>query len=431
MQVTVESTGTLERKLRVELPAQRIQQEVESRLRSVGKTAKIKGFRPGKVPARVVKQRYGKQIRQEVLSEMMQKSYTDAVQQENLNPAGAPQIEPESDDDGKSFAYVATLEIMPEVELRDLDKIKVDRPVVEIGDDDIADMILKLRKQKATWSEVDRESADGDRVVCDFEGSIKGELFEGGKGDEIPVVLGAGTMLPDFEKGLKGVRAGDEKTIKVKFPKEYQAEELAGQKADFALKIHRVEEEVLPPEDDALAEMFNVEDGGLEKFRDDVTDNMRREADQKVTAAVREQVMEGLLDNNPLEIPQTLKHQEMHQMQHEAMQRMGIEDHDLAPPMENFAEAADKRVRLGLLVRQLISDQQLTVTEELVRQRVEEMCASYENAEDMVEMYMGNPQVVQQIEPMVLEQLAIDWLTNHGKVKEKKVSFTEYMNANP
>ena len=431
MQVTVESTGTLERKLRVELPAQRIQQEVESRLRSVGKTAKIKGFRPGKVPARVVKQRYGKQIRQEVLSEMMQKSYTDAVQQENLNPAGAPQIEPESDDDGKSFAYVATLEIMPEVELRDLDKIKVDRPVVEIGDDDIADMILKLRKQKATWSEVDRESADGDRVVCDFEGSIKGELFEGGKGDEIPVVLGAGTMLPDFEKGLKGVRAGDEKTIKVKFPKEYQAEELAGQKADFALKIHRVEEEVLPPEDDALAEMFNVEDGGLEKFRDDVTDNMRREADQKVTAAVREQVMEGLLDNNPLEIPQTLKHQEMHQMQHEAMQRMGIEDHDLAPPMENFAEAADKRVRLGLLVRQLISEQELTVSEELVRKRVEEMCASYENAEDMVEMYMSNPQIVQQVEPMVLEQLAIDWLMDHGKVKEKKVSFTEYMNANP
>ncbi len=431
MQVTVESTGTLERKLRVELPAERIQQEVESRLRSVGKTAKIKGFRPGKVPAKVVKQRYGKQIRQEVLSEMMQKSYSDAVMQENLNPAGAPQIEPETDADGKSFAYVATLEVMPEVELRDLDKIKVDKPVVEIGDEDIADMILKLRKQKATWSEVDRKSGDGDRVVCDFDGSIKGEAFEGGKGDEIPVVLGAGTMLPDFEKGLKGVKAGEEKTIKVKFPKEYHAEDLAGQKADFALKIHRVEEEVLPPEDDSLAEMVNVEEGGLEKFREDVTENMRREAEQKVTAAVREQVMEGLLDNNPLEIPQTLKHQEMHQMQHEAMQRMGIEDHDLAPPMENFAEAADKRVRLGLLVRQLISEQELTVSEELVRKRVEEMCASYENSEDMVEMYMSNPQVVQQIEPMVLEQLAIDWLLDNGKVKEKKVSFTEYMNANP
>ena len=431
MQVTVESTGKLERKLRVELPADRIQQEVETRLKSVGRTAKIKGFRPGKVPAKVVQQRYGKQIRQEVLSEMMQKSYSDAVMQENLNPAGAPRIEPETDDDGKSFAYVATLEVMPEVELKDLDKIKVEKPVVDIGDEDIADMVLKLRRQKATWEEVDRKSGDGDRVTCDFDGSIKGEAFEGGKGEDIPVILGSGQMLPDFEKGLKGVKAGDEKTINVKFPKEYHAEDLAGQKAEFALKVHRVEEEVLPLEDDSLAAMFNVEEGGLEKFREDVTDNMRREADQKVTAAVREQVMEGLLDANPLEIPQTLKSQEMHQMQHEAMQRMGIEDHDLAPPMENFAEAADKRVRLGLLVRQLISDQELTVTDELVRKRVEEMCASYENADDMVEMYMSNPQVVQQIEPMVLEQLAIDWLMDHGKVKEKKVSFTEYMNANP
>ena len=431
MQVTVESTGTLERKLRVELPAERIQQEVESRLKSVGRTAKIKGFRPGKVPSKVVKQRYGKQIRQEVLSEMMQKSYSDAVMQENLNPAGAPQIEPETDDDGKAFAYVATLEIMPEVELKDLDKIKVEKPIVDIGEKDIDEMILKLRKQKATWSEVDRKSADGDRVVCDFDGTIKGEAFEGGKGEEIPVVLGQGQMLPDFEKGLKGVKAGDEKTIKVKFPKDYHAEDLAGRKADFALKVHRVEEEVLPPEDDTLAEMFNVEEGGLAKFRDDVADNMKREAEQKVTAEIREQVMEGLLEANPMEIPQTLKAQEMHQMQHEAMQRMGIEDHELAPPMENFAEAADKRVRLGLLVRQLISDKELSVTPELVRKRVEEMCASYENSEEMVEMYMSNPQVVQQIEPMVLEQLAIDWLMDNGKVKEKKTAFTEYMNANP
>jgi trigger factor len=431
MQVTVESTGTLERKLRVELPADSIEQEVASRLKSVGRTAKIKGFRPGKVPPKVVRQRYGKQIRQEVLSEMMQKSYSDAVKLENLNPAGAPQIEPEADDDGKSFSYVATLEVMPDVALKNLDKIKVEKHVVDIGDKDVDEMILKLRKQKATWSEVDRKSTDGDRVVCDFDGSIKGEAFEGGKGEEIPVVLGQGQMLPDFEKGLKGLKAGDEKTIKVKFPKEYHAEDLAGQKADFALKVHRVEEEVLPPEDDALAEMFNVTDGGIGKFREDVSENMRREAEQKTTGEVREQVMEGLLDANPLEIPQTLKHQEMHSMQHEAMQRMGIEDHDLAPPMENFAEAADKRVRLGLLIRQLISEQKLTVTDDLIRGRVEEMCASYENADEMIEMYMSNPQVVQQIEPMVLEQLAIDWLVDNGKVKDKKIGFTEYMNANP
>jgi len=429
MQVTVESTGKLERKLRVELPSERIEQEVATRLKSVGRTAKIKGFRPGKVPPKVVKQRYGKQVREEVLSEMMQKSYTDAVMQENLNPAGSPKIEADGGSDDKNFVYTATLEIMPEVTLKDLDKIKVEKVEVEIGDDDIGEMILKLRRQKADWSEVERKSADGDRVVCDFVGTLKGEAFEGGTGTDVPVVLGQGQMLPDFEKGLKGVKAGDEKTIKVKFPKEYHAEDLAGQKAEFAITVHRVEEEVLPPEDDALAEMFNVTEGGMEKFRQDVTENMRREADQKKRSALREQVMEGLLDLNPLEIPQTLKHQEMHSMQHDAMQRLGIEDHDQAPPMENFAEAAEKRVRLGLLMRQLITDKELKVSEEQLRSHVEEMCASYENSNDMVNMYMSNPQVMQQIEPMVLEQIAVDWLIDNGKAKQKTVSFTDYMNS--
>ena len=427
MQVTVESTGTLERKLRVELPAERIEKEVDSRLKSVGRTAKIKGFRPGKIPPKVVRQRYGKAIREEVLSELMQKSYTDAVQQENLNPAGAPQIETEDGSDSQNFTYVATLEVMPEVELKDLGKIKVEKPIVDIGEKDVDEMILKLRRQKATWSEVDRKSGDGDRVVCDFDGSIKGEAFQGGKGEDVPVILGQGQMLPDFEKGLKGVKAGDEKTIKVKFPKEYHAEDLAGQKADFAIKVHRVEEEVLPPADDALAEMFGITEGGMKKFREDVTENMHREAEQKSSNEIREQVMQGLLDTNPLEIPQTLKHQEMHSMQHEAMQRMGIEDHDQAPPLANFEESADKRVRLGLLIRQLITDQKLTVTPDDVRGHVETMCAGYENPEQMVEIYMSNPQVLQQIEPIVLEQRAVDWLMEHGKVKEKKVSFTEYM----
>ncbi len=426
MQVTVESTGTLERKLRVELPAERIEKEVDSRLKSVGRTAKIKGFRPGKVPPKVVRQRYGKAIREEVLSELMQQSYSDAVRQENLNPAGAPSIEPEDRDD-KSFAYVATVEVMPEVELKDLEKIKIAKPVVDIDEKDIDEMILKLRRQKATWSAVDRKSADGDRVVCDFDGTLKGEAFQGGKGEAVPVILGQGQMLPDFEKGLQGVTADEEKTIKVKFPKDYHAEDLAGKKADFAIKVHRVEEEVLPPEDDALAEMFNVTEGGLKQFREDVADNMRREAEQKTSNEIREQVMQGLLDTNPLEIPNTLKHQEMHSMQHEAMQRLGIEDHDQAPPLENFEESADKRVRLGLLIRQLVTDQSMTVTQDDVRAQVENMCAGYEDPEQMVEIYMSNPQVVQQIEPVVLEQRAVDWLVENGKVKEKKVSFTEYM----
>ena len=427
MNVTVESTGVLERRMRVELPTDEIEQQVDSRLKSVGRTAKIKGFRPGKVPAKIVRQRYGKQVREEVLGEVMQQSYSAAVVKEKLNPAGGPRIETEGDD-GKTFTFVATFEVMPEVTLTGLDKIKISKPDVQIGDDDIDDMMLNLRKQKATWETVDRKSKDGDRVVVDFNGEIDGEEFPGGQGTEIPVVLGEGQMLPDFEKGLKGIKAGDEKTFKVKFPKEYHAEDLAGKKADFSIKTHRVEEQVLPELNDEFAEMFNVTEGGLERFTNDVRDNMEREAKQKVTNDLREQVMEGLLENNPLDVPQTLRDQEAHTLQHEMMQRMGVEDHDQAPPIDTFHEAAEKRVRLGLLLRQVIADNNLKADETLLRQRVEEMCASYENSADMVEMYMSNPQILQQVEPMVVEQLAVDWLLEHGKVKNKKISFKDYMN---
>ena len=428
MEVTVESTGTLERRMRVELPIAPIEEQVDSRLKTVGRTAKIKGFRPGKVPPKVVRQRYGQQVREEVLNEVLQKSYTQAVTQEKLNPAGGPKIETE-DDNGKTFAFTATFEIMPEVKLKDLEKIKIEKPDVTIGDEDIDDMLTNLRKQKASWEEVDRKSADGDRVTIDFVGKLKGEVFPGGEGKEYPVVLGAGQMLPDFEKGLMGVKAGEETTFKVKFPKDYHSEDLAGKKADFEINVHRVEGEVLPELNDEFAESFNVTEGGLEQFKADVRENMDREAGQKVTNDMREQVMNALLENNPLDIPNTLKHQEMHALQKEAMQRLGVEDPEQAPPLDNFSEGAEKRVALGLLLRQVIVDKEITVDEAMMRTRVEEMCAGYENADDMINMYMSNPQVMQQIEPMVVEQQAINWIIDNGKTKDKKISFKEFMNT--
>ncbi len=429
MLVTVESTGTLERRMRVELPAERIEKEIESRLKSVGRTAKIKGFRPGKIPPKVVRQRYGGQIRQEVLSELMQKSYSDAVIQENLNPAGGPKIEPENLDGGKGFAYVATFEVLPEVTLQGLDKIKVTKPEVEITDEDCDDMIHNLRKQKAIWSTVDREGKEGDRVVVDFDGTLKGAPVTGGKGREVGIQLGEGQMLPDFEKALYGVKTGGEKSFKVKFPKDYHVEDLASKKVDFTIKVHRVEQEELPPLDDTLAELYDVEEGGLAALRADVYANMQREAEQRVTADIKEQALSGLVDANPIEIPNALKQQEIHALQRDAMRRLGIEDHDKAPPAENFAEAAERRVRLGLLVRQLIQDNNLAIDSDRVRVRVEEMCASYENADDMVATYMANEQVMAQIEPMVLEEQAVEWLTENGVVKIKKVDFKEYMNS--
>ena len=289
-------------------------------------------------------------------------------------------------------------------------------------------MLLSLRRQRATWEEADRKSKDGDRVIVDFTGTIDGEEFQGGSGTEIPVVLGQGQMLPDFEKGLKGIKAGDQKTIKVKFPKDYHADDLAGKTAQFAINTHRVESEILPELNDEFAESFNVADGGLERFKKDVRENMERESDQKVKSDIREQVMDGLIEKNPIDVPHALVHEEMHSMQHEAMQRLGIEDHDQAPPQENFKEGADKRVRLGLLLRQVIADNKITVDEAAMRARVEEMCAGYENADDMINMYMSNPQVMQQVEPMVVEQKAVDWLLENGKTKKKKVSFKDYMN---
>ncbi len=428
MLVTVESTGKLERRMRVELPAERVEKEIESRLKSVGRTAKIKGFRPGKIPAKVVRQRYGGQIRQEVLSELMQKSYSDAVVQENLNPAAGPKIEPEVREGNKGFAYVATFEVLPDITLKDLDKIEVTRPEVEIRDKDCDEMIHNLRKQKAVWSTVDRKSKKGDRVVVDFNGTLKGEPVKGGEGKNVSVDLGEGRMLADFEKALVGVKADGELSFKVKFPKDYHEESLASKKIDFTAKVHRVEEEELAPLDDTLAELYEVKEGGLAALRADVVSNMEREAEQRVLADVKEQALNGLVDANPIEIPKALKQQEIHALQHEAMRRLGIEDHDKAPAAEGFAEAAERRVRLGLLVRQLIQDNNMTLDAGLVRKRVEDMCASYENADDMVAMYMSNEKVMAQIEPLVLEDQAVEWLIEHGVAKTRKIGFQEYMN---
>ncbi len=428
MMVTVESSGTLERRMRVELPAERIENEIESRLKSVRRTAKLKGFRPGKVPASVVKKRFGGQIRQEVLSDLMQKSYSDAVAQENLNPAGSPKIEPDPGKDDKSFAYIATFEVLPEVKLTGLDKIVVEQPDVQIDDADCDDMLENLRQQKANWVEVDRASAEGDRVTVDFDGTLKGEPIQDGKGNDVPVVLGQGQMLPDFEKALTGVKAGDDKAFKVKFPKDYHAEELAGKKVDFAATVHKVEEQELPPLDDDLAVLYGVKDGGLEQLRKDVVQNMEREATQKVRQDTKEQALNGLLEANPIDVPKSLTEQEMHTMQHEAMRQLGIEDHDKAPPKEDFAAGAEKRVRLGLLLSQYIKDHDLKVEPDRLRAHVENMCGGYENAPEMVANYLANPQIIAQIEPVVLEEQAVDLIIRNGVEKVKKVVFKEYMN---
>lgn len=414
--------------MRVELPAERIEKEVDSRLKKVARTAKIKGFRPGKIPPKVIRQRFGVQVRQEVLSDLMGQSYRDAVIQENLNPVAQPKIEPDDSTDSDGFAFVATFEVLPEVKLQGLDKIEINVPDVEISDADCDDMIDNLRKQKATWKTVEREAKEGDQVIVDFDGQLKGEPIEGGKGKEVAIVLGQGQMLPDFEEALFGIKAGDEKSFKVKFPKDYHAEELAKKKVDFSVVVHRVEEQELPPLDDSLAERYGVTEGGLDKLRDDVVANMQREVEQKTRADIREQTMTGLLAANPVEVPKSLIRQEAHTMQHEAMRQLGVEDHAQAPPIDGFLENAEKRVRLGLLIRRLVDDNNIQVDAERMKERVAIICAGYENADEMATTYMNDPKAMQQLEPMVIEEQAVDWLAKNGVEKTNKISFRDYMN---
>jgi len=354
-------------------------------------------------------------------------SYRDAVQQENLSPAAQPHIEPDVSGQDKTFAYTATFEVMPEVSLKGLDKIEINVPEVTLNESDCDAMLDNLRRQKAEWVAAERESAKGDRVIVDFDGKLKGESFPGGTGSEVPIELGAGAMLPEFEDALYAVSAGDEKIFKVKFPKEYQAEDLQGKKVEFSVKVHRVEAQDLPPLDDSLAEAYGVAEGGLEKLKTDIRENLDREWQQKVRGDVREQAMNGLLEANPFEVPESMIGQEAHSMQHEAMRQYGIEDHDQAPPIDNFTEAAKKRVQLTFLIRQLIDDNDIQVDADRLKVRVEQLCATYENSAEMVANYMANPQFMSQIEPMVMEDQAVDWIVEHGKEKKRTIDFKDYM----
>ena len=317
MQVSVEELGGLERRLTVQLPAARIEQEIEQRLQDLSRRVKLDGFRPGKVPLKVVKRMYGGQVRQEVLGELMQSSFQEAVSGQNLRPAAGPQISPSAAAEG-DFAYAATFEVLPEFELQGFEGIAVERPVAEVSDADIDSMLETLRKQRTVWTPVERPAQTGDRVTVSFEGTIDGVAFPGGKGDEVPVVLGAGGMLPDFENGLIGIAAGEAREIAVSFPEGYHAQELAGRTARFALNAGVVAEPSLPPVDEEFAKAFGVEDGSVESLRAALRDNMTRELGQGIKTRVKKQVMDALLAANPIELPKVLVTEEIDRIAQQA-----------------------------------------------------------------------------------------------------------------
>jgi trigger factor len=427
MDVSVEKTGGLERRMTISLPNTQIEQEINTRLVKVRKTAKLQGFRPGKVPDKVVRQRFGPQVRQEVIGDLINSSFSKAIAQEALKPAGAPSIEPGSADEQEQFSYVAVFEVYPEIALNDLTKVQVETPEVTIGDSDVEDMIERLRKQRAEWAEVERKAAEGDRVVVDFLGTVGGETFDGGEGKEVPVVLGAGQFLPDLEKALKGVKASEVTKAKVKFPKDYPAEELKGKKAVFDITVHRVEEEVLPALDDTFFEAFGVTEGGVDAFRTDIRANMEKELAERIRANIKGQVLEGLFEANPIDVPKALVQQEAAGLQREAMQRLGVTDEAEAPPVDNFLENAQRRVGLGLLIQELIGIEKIELNQELVEARLDELAGNYDDPDQVKQMYRGHRDIMAQMESGVMEEQVVDRLLEQAKVNPKTKSFKDFM----
>jgi trigger factor len=426
MQVSVESTGTLERRMEVQVPAVEIDKAVDERLQRLSRTVRLKGFRPGKVPVKVVRQQFGQQVRQEVLGDVMQSSFAEAVEQEKLTPAGGPRIEPINVGEG-DLKYRAVFEIVPQIELKGLD-MPIERPAAEVSAADIDAMIQNLREQKPTFASVDREAWDTDRVTVDFNGTIDGQPFEGGSGENIPIVIGAGRMLADFEAGLLGARAGEQRTITLTFPQNYGAPALAGKKAEFAVTVKSVEERHLPELDDEFCKAYGVEEGGVEQLRREVEENMRRELTDAVRARLKKQVLDGLAAANPIELPKSMVDATVRDLQIDAARRMGARDASQVPPPDAFQDAARRRVQLSLLVGEVIKTANIQVNQTQVQARFQELAQQYPDALQAVEQYRSNPQMRRQMEAAVLEDQVVDWLLERARVTDKPSSFKELMN---
>jgi trigger factor len=430
MQVSVETTAGLERKLTVQVPSERIDQAVESRLQEMSHQVRLDGFRPGKVPVKVVRQRFGSQVRQEVMGEVLQSSLQEAIVQEQLRPAGMPRIEALDLESGKDLAYTATFEVYPDIQVKDLDKIEIKRPVVEIGETDVDRMVDNLRQQRKTWADVERPAQEGDRVTLDFEGRIDGKPFEGNKGEKVPVELGKGGMLADFESGLKGAKPGETRTIEVRFPDDYQGKAVAGKAAQFEVTVHSVSEPVLPEVDDAFVASFGIKDGGIEALRAEVRSNMQRELDQTVRAHIKKQVMDGLLSQNEVEVPKALVDEEVQTLQRQAAQSFGQPNMDISQlPTEPFEEDARRRVQLGLMVGELVRANDLTVDADRVRQEVQNIASTYDDSEEVVKYYYGNPDALRSVEGVVLEDQVVEFVLQSAKVAEVERSFDDVMNS--
>lgn len=427
MQVSVESKEGLERWMTVELPAERINQEVDKRFKTIAKSAKIDGFRPGKVPMAVIRKRYAEQVLMEVHGELIQSTYYEAIDQEKLHPVSDPVIEPVEKEPGEGFGYTAIFEVMPEVELGDLSSIAVKRPVSEVTDKDVEQMIEKLRKQRTTWNEVERKSKLDDQLTINFKGSIDGELFEGGTADNVPLVLGSNSMIAGFEDGLIGKSAGEQATVNVTFPADYQAENLAGKDAVFEVEVVKVSEPVLPEIDEEFIKAFGVEGAKVEDLQNEIRANMERELEDKLGAMVKERALDALLEANDLVIPNAMIKKEAQALKEQTKQNMEQygQKSEMDLPLELFEDQAKRRVSLGLLVAEVIKANEIKLDEDRVNGKIEQFAKTYEKPQEVIDYYNSNAEQMAMIQNIVLEEQVTDWVMEQVKVEDVKSSFEE------
>ena len=428
MQVSVENIGKLERRMQVQVPAEQVTKEIAARLKTISRTARLNGFRPGKAPINVIRRQFGPQVHREVIGELLQSSYEQAVTQNALAPAGSPRIEPQSIDEGQDLKYVATFEVYPDVVIQPIESMELERITADVDEADVDAMILRLRQQQMKYTEVTRAAALKDKVTVDFEGSIDGVPFAGGKGENIAIVLGEGRMLPQLEQGLIGAVVGEKRSVAVNFPADYRATELAGKEAMFATETKKIEEPTLPELDEEFCKAFGVTEGGVAKLREDVTANMRRELSASLRNRNKSAVMDKLYSSNPLEIPNVLLEGQIRDLQVEAMRRSGAKDASQAPPREPLVEPARRRVALGLLLNDIIRREKIVVDRARVNERLDEMVSAYGDAAAMKRAYMANADAMRQVENLALEDQAVDWVLAHAKVHDKASSFKELMN---
>ena len=433
MQVSIESSTGLERQLKIGVPADRIESEVAQRLQKATKTVSIKGFRKGKVPLKVVKQQFGKGVRQEVVGEIVNSSFYEAIAQEKLQPVGQPRIDDIKDTEGQDLEFLAVFEVYPEVALADLSKVSITRPVTDLSDADVAKMIDVLRDQQATFDASGKPAVEGDKLNIDYVGTKGGEEFAGGKAEAQDLVLGSNSMIPGFEDALVGANAGDKKALKLKFPKDYHAEELKGAKVEFAVVVNSVSSKQLPEMNDEFFKLYGVDAGGEETFREDVKNNMERELRNAVRSKVKNRVMNQLFDLNKVELPAMLVNNEITQLKQQMVQQFGGgQQIDLSMlPDDMFRVKAERRASLGVIVSEIVKVEELTPDEDSVRERINVIASTYEQPKEVVDYYYSQQQLLSSVEAVVLEDQVTELVLSKAKVADEICSYEDAVKPDP